>query len=145
MINRPRIYADFNGRQQSPRDATRTAVPLDTFGSLRELSNAGVRLFEGMPLVIYMDSDVNEDLEADAVAYYAHRNGIWFAELFDDRIRYVPRPEEKNAEQFLCVECRLPVPAGKHGRPEVSVCPRCGTPVLTAINPPQISGRSAVT
>jgi hypothetical protein len=36
-----RIYADFNGLVRGPRNPDRTAVVLDTFGSLRDLSNAG--------------------------------------------------------------------------------------------------------
>jgi hypothetical protein len=35
----PRISADFNGLEASPRDADRLAVALDTIGSLRDLTN----------------------------------------------------------------------------------------------------------
>ena len=61
-----RIYADFNRLVKSPRDSGRTAVVLDTFGSLRDLCNAGLILSEGMPLIAVDWSDENEDLEWSA-------------------------------------------------------------------------------
>src|SRR5688500_8031248 len=136
----PRIYADFHGEQSSPRDPARTAVPLDTFGTVKDLSNVGVRLRDGARLTIYADSDENEDLEADAVAFYARERGLWFAELCDGRIRYVPRPEQKTQGLFLCVQCRSALPVAKYGRPEVEACPRCGSPAFAAIEPPQRAG-----
>lgn len=36
-----RVYADFNGLVAGPRHPGRTAVVLDTFGSLRELGIVG--------------------------------------------------------------------------------------------------------
>jgi hypothetical protein len=144
MIEGLRIYADFNGLDQSPRDATRTAVPLDTFGSLRDLSNAGVRLREGVRMVIYADSDELEDLEADAEAYYEPNRRLWFAEI-NSGIRYVARPEAQDVGNFLCVDCRSPLPVEKSARPDVSTCPTCGTPVDAAIEPPKSEGTTAVT
>jgi len=38
---RPRIYADFNGLMGSPRDTTRSMVPLDTWVSLRDPEQPG--------------------------------------------------------------------------------------------------------
>ena len=84
---RPRIYADFNGLMQSPRDAARSMVPLDTWGSLRDLSNAGIKLREGTELVIHDASDDEEDLEAEAVAYYDPERKWWYAELVTSWIR----------------------------------------------------------
>ena len=52
-----RIYADFNGRVAGPKNADRTAVVLDTFGSLRDLANAGIVLEEGLPLIVVDASD----------------------------------------------------------------------------------------
>lgn len=46
-----RICADFNRLVAGPRDPARTAVVLDTFGARRDLSNAGVVLHEGLPLI----------------------------------------------------------------------------------------------
>ncbi|HLM59214.1 MAG TPA: hypothetical protein VK308_00280 [Pyrinomonadaceae bacterium] len=69
-MKRLRIYADFNGLRISPRNHERSAVALDTFGSLRDLSNAGIKLKEEMPLIIFDWSDENEDLEGHCTAYY---------------------------------------------------------------------------
>ena len=140
MIAEPRIYADFHGEQSSPRDATRIAVPLDTFGSLRDLSNAGIRLREGIRLVIYADSDESEDLEADCEVYYSPKHQLWFAELDSSGVRYTPCVELKDAGGFLCVHCRQPLSVAKFGRPEVGACPTCGSPVDAAIAPPKASG-----
>ena len=40
----PRIYADFNGIGRSRRDPSRWEIPLDSMGSLKDLTNAGIRL-----------------------------------------------------------------------------------------------------
>lgn len=58
-----RIYADFNGLVPGPKRPDRTAVVLDTFGSLRDLSNASVRLRDGLALIGVDGSDDDEDLE----------------------------------------------------------------------------------
>jgi len=65
-----RIYADFNGLVCGVVDPSRTAVVLDTFGSIRDLSNAGTVLSVGLPLVTYDESDETEDLEGHGIAQY---------------------------------------------------------------------------
>ena len=67
-----RIYADFNGLVRGVKNPKRTAVVLDTFGSLRDLSNAGLVLKEGMSLVAVDESDEEEDLEDHGTAAYDH-------------------------------------------------------------------------
>ena len=63
-----RIYADFNGLVAGPRNAERTAVVLDTSGSLRDLANAGIVLEERLPLIAVDASDDVEDLEGHGTA-----------------------------------------------------------------------------
>ena len=65
-----RIYADFNGLVRGVRNPDRIAVVLDTFGSLRDLSNAGLVLKEGLPLIAFDESDEKEDLEGHGTAQY---------------------------------------------------------------------------
>jgi len=55
-----RIYADFNGLVDGVVNPKRTAVVLDTFGSLRDLSNAGIVLSVGLPLVAFDESDESD-------------------------------------------------------------------------------------
>lgn len=137
---RPRIYADFNGLMGSPRDPTRSMVPLDTWGSLRDLSNAGIKLREGTRLVIHDASDDVEDLEADATAFYDPERRWWFAEL-EHKLTYVPARDRAPVASFFCLGCRADL------GPEATIsagavvqrhrdCPACGVEILAAIAPP---------
>ena len=101
-----RIYADFNGLRISPRNHERSAVALDTFGSLRDLSNAGIKLKEEMPLAIFDWSDENEDLEGHCKVYYDWQRKFWWAELDEQGVLDVPRDERKPITEFLCLGCR---------------------------------------
>jgi hypothetical protein len=139
MTSRPRIYADFNGITPSPRDPSRLMVPLDTWGSLRDLSNAGIKLTEGAALLIYSDSDEAEDLEADTRVYFDPVRNWWFAEL-EHGYRYVPT-HVSSVVTFLCLGCRadLGPEALEHGSAIIKryrECPHCGLSILAAIAPP---------
>ena len=99
-MRRLRIYADFNGLRISPRNHARYAVALDTFGSLPDLSNAGIRLTEEMPLVIFDWSDENEDLEGHCTVYYDWQRQCWWAELDEQGVLDVPRDERKPVKEL---------------------------------------------
>ena len=75
------------GIMSSSRNKNLSAIPLDAYGSLRDLTNQQVRLKEGMALVVYADSAEGEDLEADCVVYYDSRHKWWMAEIDTDKIR----------------------------------------------------------
>jgi hypothetical protein len=72
-----RIFADFNGLRNPDRTEGRLAVSLDTFGTLRDLTNPGPRLAENLRLTVYDWSD--DDLEAEATAWYYQDGGPWWA------------------------------------------------------------------
>lgn len=138
-MNVPTIYADFNGILSSDRKQGFSSVPLDTYGSLKDLTNQQIRLAEGMPLVIYMDSAQGEDLEADCIVYYDSEYGAWLAEIEKDRIRTVPAHDDLwNQKEFLCLQCRQDLePYFKtHGRSPKTCCPACGLSIITATLPP---------
>lgn len=133
-MNVPIIYADFNGIMSSSRHKGLSVVPLDTYGSLKDLANQQVRLKEGMPLVIYMDSAEGEDLEADSVVYYDSKQKWWVAEIDEEKIRYVPSHDDLwNRSEFLCLQCRQDLAPffKKHGRNLETCCPNCGLSILT--------------
>ena len=137
---RTRIYADFNGCMESPRDSSKSIVPLDTWGSLRDLSNAGVRLQEGLKLVVHMDSDETEDIEADAVAHFDRERRWWYAEL-ESEIRDVPA-YDRSVTEFLCLGCRLdlgPLALVPDSAPpkRYEHCPKCGLSIQSATAPPK--------
>jgi hypothetical protein len=145
-----RIYADYNGLGRSERGPF--VIPLDTFGSLRDLSNAGVRLREGLALVVADWSDEDEDLEADATAVFDPKAGVWLAVLGPDGYRYVPKGARTNDDRFLCLGCRrdLGSDPATGARPAAGVafvdgpggqaCPVCGTSIAAALAPPEPTG-----
>jgi len=123
----------------SSRDKNLSAVPLDTYGSLKDLTNQQIRLNEGMALVIYMDSTEGEDLEADCVVYYDSKHKWWVAEIDQDKIRYVQAHDNLwNRKEFLCLQCRqdLEPHFKEHGRNLDTCCPNCGLSIVTATLPP---------
>lgn len=131
----PRIYADFH-RIHTPRSPGRTAISLDTFGSATDLARAGVKLYDGCRVTIYMDSDEEEDIEADAVVFFDHEQGCWMAEIDESEIRDVPA-RGRDPRPFVCVACRAELPP--HPTADgwvVESCPRCGTYYAAAIAPP---------
>ena len=136
-----RIYADFNGLVRGPRNPDRTAVVLDTFGSLRDLSNAGVILKEGLPLIAVDESDDDEDLEGHGTAQYDHEREWWVVEFDEAGVRYVPAGTRTPVKEFLCVSCHRPLPITTPYEafdPKAS-CASCGTSVLAALSPPSLA------
>ena len=136
----PRIYADFNGFRRPDCTGGRPAVALDTFGTARDLANAGLRLAEGLRLSIYDRSDEEEDLEAEATARYDAAGGPWWAELGPGGHAYVPKRDRTPDPRFLCLGCRYDLAsdpeAGGPRVPRVTACPRCGMATGAALAAP---------
>lgn len=133
-----RIYADFNGLVPGIRDPRRTAVVLDTFGSVRDLANAGIVLREGLPLIAVDWSDDIEDIEGHGTAHFDPNNRWWVLEFDDQGVRHVPAGHRKPVERFLCVHCReelSPMTPNDVFDPETR-CPSCGAPAWAPIAPP---------
>jgi hypothetical protein len=134
----PRIYADFNGLIGSFKTADRSAVVLDAFGTLRELANAGIVLSNGMRLVVYDWSDDEEDLEADAAAFFDFRRNWWVAEFDDPGLRYIPKKYRDHSNELHCWSCRKLLPDSirtkhlwVHAR-----CPHCDSEICKPIMRP---------
>jgi len=136
----PRIYADFNGLGNPDVTDGRLAVALDTLGTLCDLTNAGIRLAEGLQLTVYDWSDEEEDLEAEATARYDSDGGLWWAELGPNGYQYVPKRDRAPDPRFLCLSCRYDLAtdpsAWGEWEPIVPYCPRCGTSLAAAIAAP---------
>jgi hypothetical protein len=141
-MTNPRIYADFNGLVAGPKDPGRRAIVLDTIGTLRDLSNAGIYLREGMPLVGTDASDEVEDLEGHGTAWYDDVNGRWVLELDAEGIRYVPTVRTITDDRFLCAKCRvdLTIQVSK-GLTTGDTCFACGVLIHAPLSPPRRSGR----
>ncbi|WP_369977988.1 hypothetical protein [Xanthomonas bundabergensis] len=134
-----RIYADFNGLVRGVKNRERTAVVLDTFGSLRDLANAGLVLEEGMPLIAVDASDDDEDLEGHGTAQYDHDRNWWLVEFDERGVRYVRAGDRNPASEFLCVRCRSPLPIASPAAVFApgAACRSCGTGLLAPFAPPR--------
>lgn len=133
-----RIYADFNGLVNGPKTPGRTAVVLDTFGSLRDLANAGVILHEGLPLIAVDGSDESEDLEGHGTAEYDLANDWWVVEFDEEGVRYVPAGDRTIVTEFTCVSCKKPLQdlIKSRGLKMGDACPSCRTAIHAPIARP---------
>jgi len=133
-----RIYADFNGLAQGPKNAQRTAVVLDTFGSLRDLANAGIILKKGFELIAFDASDETEDLEGHGTAEFDEERGRWVVEFDAQGVRYVPAGDRTQTSEFNCVSCRKPLAEliAANGLNLGDRCPSCSTEIHAPISPP---------
>ena len=133
-----KIYADFNGLVFNPKTRKAEGVVLDTFGSLRDLSNAGVVLREGLSLICIDASDEKEDLEAEGVVEFDRENGWWILKFNEDWIKDVPAGDRLPIDEFLCVSCRNDLsPEIKSRKLSTSgMCPYCNTPIMAAVAEP---------
>ena len=133
-----RIYADFNGLVDGPKTPGRIAVVLDTFGSLRDLANAGVILREGLPLVAFDESDEIEDLEGHGTAEYDLSNNWWVVEFDEEGVRYVPAGDRTIVTEFKCVSCKKPLQdlIKSNGLKVSDICPWCRTAIHAPIARP---------
>jgi hypothetical protein len=132
-----RVFADFNGIASSPRNVQRIGVPLDTYGSLRGLSNLGIQLKESISIVIFDWSDQKEDIEGHCEVYYDSKSKLWWAEVDERGFLNVPRDERKENSEFLCLGCRdnLAEYFSQNGRNSETKCPSCRTSIMAAIKP----------
>jgi len=139
-----RIYADFNGLVSGPKDKNRSAVVLDTFGSLRDLANAGVILSEGLKLIVFDESDESEDLEGQGTAEFDTSRQRWVVEFDEQGIRFVPTGDRTPITEFNCVSCQTPLQdiIAANGLELGDICPFCGTEIHTPIAPPILLERN---
>ena len=86
----PRVYADFNAIEYPADGSSRAEMPLTGYGTLASLSRQGLKLKEGMSLVLYEPSDI----ECEAIAAFdqartdpAGSSGEWIARLNHTEIR----------------------------------------------------------
>jgi hypothetical protein len=133
-----RICADFNGLVHGPKTPGSTAVVLDTFGSLRDLANAGVVLHSGLPLIAFDQSDETEDLEGHGTAEFDYENNWWVVEFDPSGISDVAAGDRTSVVEFKCVSCkaRLDDQINERGLKLGDVCYACGVPIHSPIAPP---------
>ena len=74
----PHIHVDFNNAEPPGR------VRLSTVGGIESLAVAGVRLVEGLAVVV-----ADEELEADGIVAYSADEHQWVAKIDWDAIRRI--------------------------------------------------------
>lgn len=77
----PYLNADFMNADSQGR------VRLNTVGTIESLNRLGLRLVDGLTVVLHDD-----ELEADGVATYSADENIWVATIDWDAIRQVTHP-----------------------------------------------------
>lgn len=133
-----RIYADFNGLQESAHSAGKVAIHLQRMGSLIDLSRAKLCLYEGLQLNVYSDSDENEDLEAKGNVYFDRDAEKWFVEFDETDIQYVDRPPKPSGAEFPCWHCgsELREQIEAKGLDYGDKCPQCGRDIHEPLRSP---------
>jgi hypothetical protein len=137
-MSKRRIYADFNGLQNSIRTSGYVALYLHYFGSMRDLARTKVHLREGIELDVYSDSDEIEDLVASGLVYFDQAAKQWFVEFDETAIRYVTRPPEPVGPKFPCWSCgaELYPLLTENGVKLKASCPHCGRGIDELLSPP---------
>ena len=137
----PRVYADFNAIEH-PSDGSSTAeMRLTGYGTLASLSRQGLRLTEGMKLVLYEPSDI----ECEGVANFdqtrtdpAGRVGEWIARI-DHTLIKANLSEKDEPCTHPCSNCGADLNElfKDKGRSYAEHCPTCGTSVMAPMAPPE--------
>jgi hypothetical protein len=133
VTEKPRIHADFNGYH---RDDEFDFVELDTMATLIDLHRLQIRLTEGLEIMAWDQSDENEDMEVVGTCHYQVTFGRarWCVRFPRGALVYVPRRNESPSHQFICFQCRQPLPEMRV--PGDQVCAHCGLPINFPWQPP---------
>ncbi len=137
-MTRPRLYADFNGLQYSPRSSSMMALYLHYRGTLADLGQLRLALSEGLEVDVYSDSDEHEDLEVTGLVRFDHSSGMWFVEFENDAVRYVPTRPGTHDRIMECWTCGADLTQQIHDR-GLSLgdrCDACGVRVHAPLDPP---------
>lgn len=132
----PQVYADFNAIEHGANATDLAALPLTGYGTLSSLAAQGLRLSEGMRVLIYEP----EDIECEALIHFdpsradpAGRQGEWVALVQPTEIRASTLTHEP-ALDFPCLACgRLFEQAARSFR---ELCSGCGSSVMLPLAPP---------
>jgi hypothetical protein len=141
-----RIYTDFNAQIDLGGSGRPGLVSLNGMGTLRDLCAARIRLRDGLALTLYMNADVNEDIEVDAVARWTPdptsiEGGCWVAEFDPKGFRDVPATQSESVlNWFPCGACGMNVAdqIQQTGLSASARCSHCDARLHGAIAPPGV-------
>lgn len=132
----PQVYADFNAIERDTDAGDLAVLPLTGYGTLSSLAAQGLRLSEGMRVLLYEP----ENIECDALIHFdpsraepAGRQGAWVALVRPAEIR--PTMLTQNPSQdFPCLACKRLFAQVERSYREV--CSGCGLSVMQPMAPP---------
>jgi hypothetical protein len=134
----PRGYADFNAIEYPP-SVSCAEMPLTGFGTLGSLARQGLRLEEGMSLVLFEPNDI----ECEATIHFdwsrtdpAGRNGEWVARFAPRLVRDLENTGESVPQEHPCIVCGKPFFGQELRRAYTEVCVNCGASVMEPMLPP---------
>jgi hypothetical protein len=134
----PRVYADFNAIEYPP-DAAFAEMRLTGYGTLASLARQGLRLSEGMALMLFEPNDI----ECEATVHFdrerkdpAGRRGEWVARFNHRLVKDSTREAEHVSEQHPCIVCGVPSFGLSATRNYTELCPVCGASVMEPMLPP---------
>lgn len=133
----PRIYADFNAIEYLTDERPMAQMALTGYGTLGSLARQGLRLAEGMTLLLYEPNDI----ECEAVVHFqrsrrdpAGRVGAWVARLDHRNIRACTHPGESFG-QHPCIVCGRDFMDHLHTRNYTEICTGCGASIMEPMAP----------
>ena len=136
----PRIYADFNALEGNDPSSGLAPMPLTGYGTLTSLARQGLRLTEGMELVLYEP----DDIECKTTVHFdatrkdpADRDGEWVALVNRDLIRDCQVGAE-DLSPHPCICCGHDFAATTdRWRDYKETCSNCGASVMEPMAPPK--------
>ena len=141
MPSVPRVYADFNGIEYPNPGGPEAEIVLTGYGTLASLCRQGLRLVEGMKLILYEPNDI----ECEGVAHFdrarrdpAGRSGEWVVRINHTLTREnVTEKDEPNTHP--CSSCGVDLHSLFEGlgRSYTEHCSLCGTSVMAPLAPPE--------
>ena len=137
----PRVYADFNAIEYCGEGSHAAEMALTGYGTLASLAGQGIRLTEGMTLLLFEPMDI----ECEATAHFdvarkdpAARIGAWVGRIADHRnIRDCTEPSE-TSRAHPCIVCSHDFFAHQKiiSRTYTEICACCGASVMAPMAPP---------
>lgn len=139
----PVVYADFNAMMKA---AKRVGLPevemaITGYGTLQSLASQGVRLAEGMPLLLFEPNDIQCTATAhfdDRLVDPAGRVGAWVAVLDPSKIHdsQLSAPSDVS---HPCISCGFEFTKylQVHCRHYEEHCPECGASIMEPMAPPR--------
>lgn len=135
----PRVYADFNAIEYLDDERTMAEMALTGYGTLGSLARQGLRLTEGMALLLYEPNDI----ECEASVHFqvsrrdpAGRMGEWVARFDPRNVKNCTHSGE-SSRQHPCIVCGQDFmdQESERARNYTENCTACGASIMEPMAP----------